>query len=41
MIRINVQIDVDTEQRLIEEADKLGITVSELVRNIVLKKGNK
>lgn len=37
MVRIDIRVDKDTKQRLIKRADELGITVSDLIRDIILK----
>lgn len=36
-VRISIRVNANIKQRLIKRANKLGITVSELVRNIILK----
>lgn len=38
---IDVRVNKDTKQRLIERADKLGVTLSDLVRDIILKNKEK
>ena len=37
MIKIEFTVDAVTEARLIKRAERLGVPVSELIRNIILK----
>lgn len=37
MIQIDIKVDAITKARLIKQAERLGIPLHELIRNIILK----
>lgn len=41
VVQIDIRVDKVTKQRLIERADELGITLSDLIRDIILKDNEK